>query len=83
MGVVEQTEFTEESKRILFRFPRVSPQVSEWCDFDMKKIKPYKTRVNKEPGSAFSLKTSRCPSTVDAETIEEGGKYATIIICGC
>ena len=75
MAVVEQTEFTEESKRILFRFPRVIPQVSEWCDFDVTKIRPYKPRANKEPNSAFSLKTSRCPSIVDAETIEEGGEY--------
>lgn len=74
MGVVEQTEFMEDSKRILFRFPRTNPQVSEWCDFDMSKIKPYKPRASKELGNAFSLKTARCPSTVDAETIKEGGE---------
>ena len=74
MGVVEQIDFTEESKRILFRFPRTNPQVSEWCDFDINKIKPYKPRGNKDASNAFNLKTAKCPVTVDADTIEEGGE---------
>ncbi|GAX25234.1 hypothetical protein FisN_5Lh316 [Fistulifera solaris] len=74
IGVVKEIDFTENRKRVLFLFPRTNPQVSEWCDFDTKKIKPYKPRSNKENG-AFSLKTARCPSTVDAETIEEGDVF--------
>ena len=74
IGVVERIEFTDDSKRVLFRFPRTNPEISEWCDFDMSKIKPYKPRGNKDPNSSFSLKTARCPSTVNAETIEEGGE---------
>ena len=74
IGVVEQIEFTDDSKRVLFRFPRTNPQVSEWCDFDMSKIKPYKPRGNKDSSNGFSLKTAKCPVTVDADTIEEGGE---------
>ncbi len=73
MGVVKQIEFAGDMKRVLFHFPRANPQVSEWCDFDTNKIKPYKPRANKE-NSAFSMKTARCPIIVDAETIEEGGE---------
>jgi hypothetical protein len=73
IGVVKETDFAEDRKRVLFLFPRTNPQVTEWCDFDTKKIKPYKPRRIKDNG-AFSLKTARCPATVDAETIEEGGK---------
>jgi hypothetical protein len=77
MGVVERIEFTGDMRRILFHFPRANPQISEWCDFDTNKIKPYKPRASKDNG-AFSIKTARCPVTVDAETIEEGGEYCKI-----
>lgn len=72
MGLVEQIEFTEQSKRILFHFSRAN--ISEWHDFDTEKIRPYKPRGEKDSSVGFSLKTARCPTTVDADNIEVGGK---------
>lgn len=50
MGVVEQLEITEDSKRVLFRFPRAHPEVSEWFNLDSSRIKPFKRKAKGAKG---------------------------------
>ena len=50
MGVVEQIEITDDSKRVLFRFPRAHPEISEWVNFDSSRIKPFKRKSKSTKG---------------------------------
>jgi hypothetical protein len=47
VAVVEQIEQTEKGKRVLFHFPRINPQVSEWLDLNnLSRIRPFKRKAN-------------------------------------
>ncbi len=51
VAVVEQIEHTEKGKRVLFHFPRINPQVSEWFNLDnLSRIRPFnrKAKTSKE-----------------------------------